>query len=107
MVLEVLTSTAFLDALILTVVGIVLYNVVGWLKNTGKFELRKVASTSLIAFVLSLPIIMTQLSLIDLSEAGELAVVLVIFGIIAQVAGIEKTVRNIKEVAVAKLHKSN
>ena len=105
MVLEVLTSTAFLDALILTVVGIALYNVVGWLKNTGKFELRKMVSTAIVAFVLSLPIIMTQLSLINLSEVGEVAVVLVVFGIIAQVAGIEKTVRNVKDVVTGRLHK--
>jgi len=103
---EIFTSGAVLDAVILTVIGLVLYNAIGWLKSPDKFNLRLAASSALIAFVLSVPVVITELSVIDLEGAGEAVAAIVVFGLIAQVAGIEKTVKNAKAVIVGKLKKT-
>jgi len=90
-------------AILLTAIGVSLSVLLGWLKNTKPFNIRQAVASALIAFIVS-----TQLGIAELTvlpdDLPELALGGIIFGLIAQVAGIDSLAKSAAQ-AVAKTRK--
>lgn len=81
-------------ALIIAVLGVTIHTVLGWLNRKDEsYNPRKATASAIIAFVLGVPTVAAEISLIDLSVATEFVATIVVFGLIAQIAGIETLVK--------------
>ena len=85
--MDILGLSVVQASLVLAILGIALTNLLGYFTNEGKVNWRKVGATSIIAFIITVPIIATQLG--ALSVEGEWQQLVVVFSIIATVSGID------------------
>lgn len=85
--MDVLGLSVVQASLVLAILGIAITNLLGYFTNEGGFNWRKVGATSIIAFIITVPIIATQLG--ALSVEGEWQQLIVVFSIIATVSGID------------------
>jgi len=93
----------YVAAIVIAVIGVALTNTVGWLKNDKVFLPRKVAASALIAVPASVLFVATQLQAIGNVEAG-LTTLIVVVGLIAQVAGFDTLVKNAKAIIKKRLN---
>jgi|LWDU01.1.fsa_nt_gi hypothetical protein len=85
--MEILGLSVVQASLILAIIGIALTNLLGYFNSEGKINWRKVGASSIIAFIITVPIIATQLG--ALSVEGDWQQLIVVFGIVATVSGID------------------
>ncbi|KKN76238.1 hypothetical protein LCGC14_0372640 [marine sediment metagenome] len=80
-------------AVLITTVGVTLQNVLGWLKNQDGFDPRLVASSALIAFVISLQMVIPVIENIpeDIEQIAKFQILIVA---IASIAGIDALGKN-------------
>ena len=93
-------------AIIITAIGVTLSVTLGWLKGpagTG-FKPRQVVASALIAFIVSIQLVIAELTVLP-DEIPELAVGAILFGLIAQVAGVDSLAKSGAQ-AVAKARKA-
>lgn len=85
--MEILGLSVVQASLILAIIGIALTNLLGYFNSEGKINWRKIGASSIIAFIITVPIIATQLG--ALSVEGDWQQLIVVFGIVATVSGID------------------
>jgi uncharacterized membrane protein YfcA len=85
--MEILGLSVVQASLLLAVVGIALTNLLGYFNSKGKIDWKKIGATSIIAFIITVPIIATQLG--SLSIEGDWQQLIIVFGIIATVSGVD------------------
>ena len=85
--MDILGLSVVQASLLFAVVGIALTNLLGYFNSDGQVDWKKVGATSIIAFVITVPIIATQLG--ALSIEGDWQQLIVVFGIVATVSGID------------------
>ena len=88
-------------AILITVAGVTLSVLLGWLKSTGAFNIKQVVASALIAFVASIQIVIVQLELLQ-DGITNLALGAILFGLIATVAGIDHLAKSAVKAAVKK-----
>ena len=85
--MDILGLSVVQASLLLAVVGIALTNLLGYFNSEGRVNWKKVGATSIIAFIVTVPVIATQLG--SLSVEGDWQQLIVVFGIVATVSGID------------------
>ena len=75
-------------AILITVAGVSLSVLLGWLKSTSAFNIKQVVASALIAFVVSIQLVITQLDVLP-DEITSLVLGGILFALVAQVAGID------------------
>ncbi len=93
--MEIFGLDPYIAAIVIAVIGVTLTNVIGWLKNDKTFQPRKVAASVLIAVPTAIIVVGTQLQAIGNVEPG-LTALIVVIGLIAQVAGFDTLIKNTK-----------
>lgn len=85
----------YLGALVIAVIGIAAATVFGWLsKPEASFDPRKVAASVIIGFPAATIVVATQLQAVVLPTGdGGITALLVVVGLIAQVAGFDTLVK--------------
>ncbi len=88
-------------AIFITIAGVALSVTLGWLKGTKGFNLKQVVASALIAFVVSIQLVIVQLGLIP-DGIADLALGTILFGLIAQIAGIDSLAKSAVKAAAKK-----
>jgi len=80
-------------AILITTIGVTLQNVLGWLKNKDSFDPRMVASSAMIAFIISLQMVIPVIENIpeDIEQIAKFQILIVA---IASIAGIDALGKN-------------
>jgi len=83
--MDLLGLTGVQAAIVITIIGLVLTNVVGWLKNGNTFNVRNAAATGILALVVTLPTMALTISALpnDLDELAQFAFVITYIGTVA------------------------
>lgn len=91
-------------ALLITAIGVILSVLLGWLKGSDSFNIKQAVSSALIAFIISVQLVIAELTVLP-EDIPELAIGAILFGLIAQVSGIDSLTKSAAQ-AVAKARKS-
>lgn len=91
-------------AIIITAVGVTLSVTLGWLKGTQPIKPRQVVASALIAFIISIQLVIAEITILP-EDIADLAVGAILFGLIAQVAGVDSLAKSAAQ-AVSKARKS-
>lgn len=91
-------------AILITALGVAVSVLLGWLKNNKSFNIRQAVASALIAFIVSIQLVIAELTVLP-DEIPELAIGAIFFGLLAQVAGIDSLAKSGAQ-AVAKARKA-
>ncbi len=86
-------------AILITVIGITLQNTLGWLKSTSKIQPRLVVASALIAFVVSVQLVIPIIENIP-DDIEDMAKFQIIVAAIAAIAGIDAMGKNVGKAAI-------
>ena len=101
---EIFGLQPIVAAIFITIAGVTLSVLLGWLKNTDPFNIRQVVASALIAFIVSIQLVIAELTVIP-GDTEQLALGAILFGMIAQVSGVDSLAKSAAK-AVAKARKS-
>ena len=101
---EIFGLQPIVAAIMITIAGVTLSVLLGWLKGTEPFNIKRVVASALIAFIVSIQLVIAELSVLP-TDLEELALGAILFGLIAQVSGIDSLAKSAAK-AVAKARKS-
>lgn len=90
-----------LIAILITVAGVTLSVLLGWLKSTSSFNIKSVVASALIAFVASIQVVIVGLGIIP-NGTSNLELGTILFGLLATVAGIDHLAKSAVKAAVKK-----
>lgn len=92
----------YLGAIIIAAAGIAASTIFGWLQGSSAYDPRKAATSILIAIPASLIFVATELQVITIPEDGGLTALIVVAGLIGQVAGFDTLVKTAKAIITKK-----
>jgi len=101
--MEIFGLEPFVIAIAITAVGVALSVLLGWLKGTEAFNVKQVVASALIAFVVSIQLVIAELTVLP-SDLDGLVLGSIIFAMIAQVSGIDSLTKSAAQ-AVSKARK--
>tara|TARA_R110000737_G_scaffold347712_1_gene379879 strand:+ start:69 stop:371 length:303 start_codon:yes stop_codon:yes gene_type:complete len=85
--MDILGLSVVQASLTLAIIGIAITNLLGYFTSEDRVNWRKVGATSIIAFIITVPVIANQLG--SISVEGDWQQLVVVFGLIATVSGID------------------
>lgn len=80
-------------AILITIAGVSLSVTLGWLKGSAPFKIKQVVASALIAFIVSIQLVIAELTVLP-GNMEELAIGAILFGLIAQVSGIDSMAKS-------------
>lgn len=86
-------------AILLTTLGVSLSVLLGWLKGTDPINIKQVVASALIAFVVSIQLVIAELTVLP-DDLTELAIGGILFGLIALVAGVDSLAKSTVKAAL-------
>jgi len=101
--MEIFGLEPFVIAIAITAVGVALSVLLGWLKGNEAFNVKQVVASALIAFVISIQLVIAELTVLP-SDLDGLVLGSIIFALIAQVSGIDSLTKSAAQ-AVSKARK--
>ena len=102
--MQVFGLEPIIASIIITAVGVTLSVLLGWLKGVNPINVKQVVASALIAFIISIQLVIAELTVLP-DDLPELAIGSILFGLIAQVSGIDSLAKSAAQ-AVAKARKS-
>ncbi len=91
--MEIFGLDPILAAILITVAGVSISVILGWLKSTKSFNVKQVVASAIIAFVVSAQLVIAQISIIP-DGTESLALGALLMGMIAVVAGIDSLAKS-------------
>ena len=88
-------------SLLLGVIGVVLTIALGYFNQTNKVDWKQVGKTGIITFFIAVPLIATQLGALA-ANTPQWQELIIIFALLAQIAGIDFTVKKSAKILAAK-----
>lgn len=88
-------------------VGIVLQNVLGWLKSKEDYDTRSALASTVIAFVVGITIIGPQIDAIQDEMLSDLSELTIVASLIASIAGFDVLTKNALKIANQKINLQN
>ena len=85
----ILGLTGIQAAIAITVLGMALVNIIGWLKSPDGFNPRQVAATALFGFIITIQAVIVEVDVLEGVELTELQQFAFIAGMIGQVMGFD------------------
>ena len=93
--------------LIIVSVGIVLQNLLGWLKSKEDYDIRSALASTVIAFVVGITIIGPQIEAIQGQMLSDLSELTIVASLIASIAGFDVLTKNAFKIANQKINLQN
>ena len=93
--------------IIIVSVGVVLENLLGWLKSKENYDAKSALASTIIAFVVGITIIGPQIETIQDQMLSELSELTIIASLIASIAGFDILTKNVFRIANKKIHLPN
>ena len=88
-------------------VGIVLQNLLGWLKSKEDYDIRSALASTVIAFVVGITIIGPQIEAIQGQMLSDLSELTIVASLIASIAGFDVLTKNVFKIANQKINLQN
>ena len=88
-------------------VGIVLQNLLGWLKSKEDYDIRSALVSTVIAFVVGITIIGPQIEAIQGQMLSDLSELTIVASLIASIAGFDVLTKNVFKIANQKINLQN
>ena len=88
-------------------VGIVLQNLLGWLKSKEDYDIRSALASTVIAFVVGIMIIGPQIEAIEGQMLSDLSELTIVASLIASIAGFDVLTKNVFKIANQKINLQN
>lgn len=88
-------------------VGIVLQNLLGWLKSKEDYDIRSALASTVIAFVVGITIIGPQIEAIQGQMLSDLSELTIVASLIASIAGFDVLTKNAFKIANQKINLQN
>jgi len=101
--MQVFGLEPILAAIFITIAGVSVSVLLGWLKGTDPINPRKIVGSALIAFIISIQLVIAELTVLP-GEMDGLVLGGILFALIAQVGGIDSMAKSAMQ-AVNKVRK--
>ena len=87
--------------------GVVLQNLLGWLKSKENFDIKSALASAIIAFIVGITIIGPQIEAIQGQMLSELSELTIAASLVASIAGFDVLTKNVFKIANNKIHVQN
>ncbi len=105
--MEIFGLSPVTATIIIVSVGIVLQNLLGWLKSKESYDTRSAIASTIIAFIVGITIIGPQIEAIQDQMLSELSKLTIVTSLIASIAGFDILTKNVFKIANQKIHLQN
>ena len=105
--MEIFGLSPVLATIVIVFTGLILQNLLGWLKSKEDYDIRSALASAIIAFVVGITIIGPQIEAIQDQMLSELSEFTIFFSLIASVAGFDTLTKNAFKVANKKINLKN
>ena len=105
--MDVFGLSPVIATLTIVSVGIVLQNLLGWLKSKENYDTRSVLASTVIGFVVGITIIGPQIEVIQDQMLSDLSELTIVASLIASIAGFDILTKNVFKVANQKINLQN
>ena len=102
--MEVFGLSPVLATIVIVSMGVILQNLLGWLKTKEDYDLKSALASAIIAFVVGITIIGPQIEAIQDQMLSELSELTIIASLIASIAGFDTLTKNAFKLANKKIH---
>jgi uncharacterized membrane protein YjjP (DUF1212 family) len=93
--------------MVIVLLGVMLQNLLGWLKSKENFDIRSALASAIIAFVVGITIIGPQIEAIQGQMLSELSELTIVASLIASIAGFDVLTKNVFKIANQKINLQN
>ena len=91
--MQVFGLEPLIAAIVITILGVTVSVTLGWLKGKGPINPRQIVASALIAFIVSIQLVIVEISFLP-DDIPEIAIGAIVFGLIAQVGGIDSMAKS-------------
>ncbi len=103
--MEIFGLSPVLATIMIVSVGVTLQNILGWLKESESFDVKRSAGSAIIAFVVGITVIGPQIEALHDSMLTDISELIIAAGLIASVAGFDTLTKNVLKIAGNKVSK--
>ena len=105
--MEVFGLSPALATITIVFTGVILQNLLGWLKTREEYDMRSAIASAIIAFVVGITIIGPQIEAIQDQMLSELSELTIFASLIASIAGFDTLTKNAIKAANKKINLHN
>jgi hypothetical protein len=105
--MDIFGLSPVIATIIIVSVGIVLQNLLGWLKSKENYDTRSALASAIIAFIVGITIIGPQIEAIQNQMLSELSELTIVTSLIASIAGFDILTKNVVKIVNQKIHLQN
>ena len=105
--MEIFGLSPVVATIVIVSVGVVLQNLLGWLKAHKEYDIRSAIASTIIAFVVGITIIGPQIESIQNQMLSELSELTIVASLIASIAGFDILTKNVLKIANNKINLQN
>lgn len=105
--MEIFGLSPVLATIIIVTTGLMLQNLLGWLKSKEDYDLKSALASTIIAFVVGITIIGPQIEVIQDQMLTELSQLTIFASLVASIAGFDTLTKNAFKVANKKINVQN
>ena len=102
--MEIFGLSPVLATIIIVTVGLMLQNLLGWLKSKESYDIKNTLASTIIAFVVGITIIGPQIEVIQNQMLSELSQLTIFASLVASIAGFDTLTKNALKVANKKIN---
>jgi len=105
--MEIFGLSPVVATIVIVSLGVMLQNLLGWLKSKEVYDIRSAFASTIIAFVVGITIIGPQIEVIQDQMLSDLSELTIIASLIASVAGFDVLAKNVFKIASNKIYLQN
>jgi len=105
--MEIFGLSPVVATIVIVSLGVILQNLLGWLKSKEVYDIRSASASTIIAFVVGITIIGPQIEVIQDQMLSDLSELTIVASLIASVAGFDVLAKNVFKIANNKLYLQN
>ncbi len=105
--MEIFGLSPVLATIIIVTTGLMLQNLLGWLKSKESYDIKNALASTTIAFVVGITIIGPQIEVIQDQMLSELSQLTIFASLVAAIAGFDTLTKNTFKVANKKINPQN
>ena len=102
--MDVFGFSPVVATIIIVSTGVLLQNLIGWLKSEENYDIRSAIASTIIAFIVGITIIGPQIEAIQDEMLSDLSEMTMVASLIASVAGFDVLTKNVFKIANRKIH---
>ena len=102
--MDVFGFSPVVATIIIVSAGMLLQNLIGWLKSEENYDVRSAIASTIIAFIVGITIIGPQIEAIQDEMLSDLSEMTMVASLIASVAGFDVLTKNVFKIANRKIH---